>query len=298
MNNHFSNVNIGNNYTPNYQEHGLLQTLLNSMEGEAAAVDFYTRLAELAPSEKNRDTILKIAEDERIHLQSFVNLYYSLTGKHPNYQVERVAFNTYEEGLNISFDDELKDYETYRNQYLKTRNQTIRDVFFRALTDEIKHATIFNNLKASIVISNPTNKIAIKDYGPESFVVNIDEVTKRNDTFRTALWTGEHLQVTLMSIGVGGEIGLEIHPTLDQFLRIEEGEGIVQMGDQKEKLNFEERVADDFAIMIPAGKWHNVRNTGANPLKIYSIYAPPQHPHGTVHRTKAEAIAAEGRELE
>ena len=96
-----------------------------------------------------------------------------------------------------------------------------------------------------------------------------------------------------MSLHVGEDIGLEMHPDVDQFLRIEQGQGIVQMGDQQDQLNFEEEVFDDFAIVIPAGKWHNLTNTGDVPLKLYSIYAPPQHPFDTVHETKAEAMAAE-----
>lgn len=136
-------------------------------------------------------------------------------------------------------------------------------------------------------------QIELKDYGPEPFAVNINEASKQNDTFRTALWTGKHLQVTLMSINVGDEIGLENHPNLDQFIRIEEGEGIVKMGNTKENLDFQENVYDDFAFVIPAGKWHNLINTGDVPLKLYSIYAPPQHPRGTVHETKADAMAAE-----
>lgn len=133
----------------------------------------------------------------------------------------------------------------------------------------------------------------LKDYGPQPFAVNIEEVTKQNNNFRTALWTGSHLQLTLMSIPVGGEIGLENHPNLDQFIRIEEGQGLVQMGDREDYLNFQERVYDDFAFIIPAGKWHNLINTGNKPIKLYSIYAPPQHPFGTVHVTKADAEAAE-----
>jgi mannose-6-phosphate isomerase-like protein (cupin superfamily) len=132
-----------------------------------------------------------------------------------------------------------------------------------------------------------------KDYGPEPFVVNINEAAKRNNNFRTALWTGEHLQLTLMSINVGEDIGLECHPDLDQFIRIEEGQGIVLMGDNKNRLNFKANVSDDFAFIIPAGTWHNLINTGCNPLKLYSIYAPPQHPWGTIHETKADAEAAE-----
>ncbi|MED2004056.1 cupin domain-containing protein [Brevibacillus laterosporus] len=135
--------------------------------------------------------------------------------------------------------------------------------------------------------------IILKDYGPTPFVVNIDKATKQNNTYRTALWTGKHFQVTLMSINVGDDIGLEVHPTTDQFIRIEEGQGLVQMGDSKDKLDFQEMAYDDYAIMIPAGKWHNVTNTGNKQLKIYVIYAPPEHPYGTVHETKANAMAAE-----
>lgn len=129
----------------------------------------------------------------------------------------------------------------------------------------------------------------IRDYGPEPFVMNINEVTKKNNNFRTALWTGNHLQVTLMSINVGESIGLEMHPDVDQFIRIEQGYGLVQMGNNKNNLNFERKVYDDFAIIIPAGKWHNLTNIGNVPIKLYSIYAPPNHPKGTIHRTKADA---------
>ncbi|WHH61655.1 cupin domain-containing protein [Petroclostridium sp. X23] len=131
--------------------------------------------------------------------------------------------------------------------------------------------------------------IILKDYGPEPFVVNIEEATKQNNNFRIALWTGCHLQLTLMSINVGEDIGLEIHPNLDQFIRIEEGQGLVKMGDRKDCLDFQRKVYDDYAFIIPAGKWHNLINTGNKPLKLYSIYAPPQHPFGTVHETKEDA---------
>lgn len=131
--------------------------------------------------------------------------------------------------------------------------------------------------------------IILKDYGPEPFVINIEEATKQNNNFRIALWTGCHLQLTLMSINVGEDIGLEIHPNLDQFVRIEEGQGLVKMGDRKDRLDFQRKVSDDYAFIIPAGKWHNLINTGNKPLKLYSIYAPPQHPFGTVHETKKDA---------
>nr|WP_318246519.1 cupin domain-containing protein [Alkalihalobacillus algicola] len=136
-------------------------------------------------------------------------------------------------------------------------------------------------------------RIPLQDYGPKPFVVDINEATLKNNTFRTALWTGEYLQITLMSIGVGEDIGLEMHPNLDQFIRLEQGQGLVQMGMTKDNLPFEVPVYDDYAIVIPAGTWHNLTNTGKEPIKLYSIYAPPNHPFGTVHRTKEEAMEME-----
>ncbi|MFD3257809.1 cupin domain-containing protein [Paenibacillus lentus] len=136
---------------------------------------------------------------------------------------------------------------------------------------------------------DPLNARPIKDYGPNPFVVNIEQVTEQNNTYRTALWTGNHLQLTVMSINVGDDIGLEVHPATDQFIRIEEGQGVVEMGNSKDKLDFVKEVYEDYAIIVPAGKWHNLTNTGNKPLKIYVIYAPPEHPHGTVHKTKKDA---------
>ncbi|HZJ78905.1 MAG TPA: cupin domain-containing protein [Clostridia bacterium] len=127
------------------------------------------------------------------------------------------------------------------------------------------------------------------DYGSNPFVVDMEKATVQNDCFRTALWTGKHLQLTLMCIKPGSDIGLEVHPKLDQFLRIEQGQGVVLMGTCKENLNFQRRVYDNYAVLVPAGTWHNLVNTGCTPLKLYSIYAPPEHPFGTVHVTKKDA---------
>lgn len=129
----------------------------------------------------------------------------------------------------------------------------------------------------------------LKDYCGHPLVVNIDRLAKANTNFRTALWTGKHLQLTLMSIPVGTDIGVEMHPDLDQFLRIEDGCAMIMMGENEYELNYRKKVNGDYAILVPAGTWHNIINTGNRPLKIYSIYAPPQHPFGTVHKTKADA---------
>lgn len=131
------------------------------------------------------------------------------------------------------------------------------------------------------------------DHGDAPYVVDIQEATVENDTFRTTLWTGANLQLTLMTLQPGDDIGLEVHEDHDQFLRVEEGNGLVQMGPNKDELDFEAKVEDDSAVFVPAGSWHNLTNTGDIPLRLYSIYAPGEHPRGTVHETKAEADAAE-----
>ena len=130
----------------------------------------------------------------------------------------------------------------------------------------------------------------IKEHGAEPIVFDIEDVTDRNENFRTAFWTGTHLQMTLMVLQPGEDIGLELHTQTDQFIRVESGEGVVYMGDTEESLDFEQPIKEDFAVFIPAGKWHNLKNTGEEPLKLYSIYAPVEHEHGTIHKTREEGI--------
>ena len=129
----------------------------------------------------------------------------------------------------------------------------------------------------------------IRDYGASPLIFNIQHATTMNQNFRTTLWTGNDMQLTLMSIPVRGEIGVEMHPDVDQFIRIESGNAKVYMGRDRNSLQEKARVDGRYAIIIPAGTWHNIVNTGNRPLKLYSIYAPPQHPYGTVHKTKADA---------
>lgn len=125
------------------------------------------------------------------------------------------------------------------------------------------------------------------------WVDDIEKATLDNDTFRTVLFTGKHLQMTVMCLQPGEEIGVEKHDDLDQFIRIEEGMAQVQMGPSEHDLSQVHDVEDDWAAIIPGGTWHNVVNTGEGQLRLYSIYTPPEHPEGTVHQTKAEADAAE-----
>ena len=138
------------------------------------------------------------------------------------------------------------------------------------------------------------NQKSYTDFGPRPFVVDIAKATLANKTFRTALWTGPHLQLTLMSIAPGEDIGLEVHPHVDQFLRVEAGRGVTTMGLTEDNLAFVQPIFDDSAVFVPAGTWHNIVNTGDVPLKLYSIYAPPNHAPGTVHQTKEIAELEEG----
>lgn len=125
------------------------------------------------------------------------------------------------------------------------------------------------------------------------WVGDIEKATKDNGNFRTVLFTGGHTQLTVMRLGPGEDIGLEAHPHLDQFIRIEKGSGRVELGTTQGAVEETHDIEDDWAVIIPAGVWHNVVNTGSGELKLYSLYSPPEHPAGTVHRTKADAEAAE-----
>ena len=176
------------------------------------------------------------------------------------------------------------------------RNEAIE---LKTATSNIKLISFIAGVLLSGLSLTSCNNIAqdahvtLKDYGAEPTVLNIDAYTLSNNNFRTALWTGKLLQLTVMSIPVGGEVGLEQHLNTDQFLRIEDGQGKVFMGDAKGSLTFVETAEKDFAIFVPAGKWHNIVNTGKKPLKLYSVYTPVEHPHGTVHKTFEEAEEAE-----
>jgi len=128
------------------------------------------------------------------------------------------------------------------------------------------------------------------------WVKNIEDATLDNETFRTTLWTGKYAQLTIMNIKVGEEIGNEVHPEVDQFLRLEQGKAKVTFGKTEGQVDEEHDIQDAWAIIVPAGTWHNVINTGDIDLKLYSVYSPPNHPEGTVHETKADAEAAEAAE--
>lgn len=121
----------------------------------------------------------------------------------------------------------------------------------------------------------------------KGFVADIEELTEENSDFRRVLYTGKNLQLVLMAIQPGEEIGEEVHDDRDQFFRVEEGEGEVLIDGNRTKIE------SDDAIIVPAGARHNIVNTGEEPLRLYTLYAPPEHRDRTVHKTKADAEAAE-----
>lgn len=123
------------------------------------------------------------------------------------------------------------------------------------------------------------------------YVDNIEEATMQNSNFRQVLYTGKYCQLVVMNLKPGEEIGMEVHETVEQFFRIEEGEGKVIMNGEETEFKGE------FAIIVPAGTQHNVINTSPDRvLKLYTVYSPPNHPEGTIHATKADAMAAEEEE--
>ena len=125
------------------------------------------------------------------------------------------------------------------------------------------------------------------------WVGNIEEATTGNTYFRKVLFTGERMQLVVMTLRPGEEIGLEMHDHLDQFIRVESGRATVTMGPSKDEVADTHQLEDDWAVIVPAGTWHNVINEGDQLLKLYTIYTPPEHADGTVHETKADAHAAE-----
>lgn len=116
----------------------------------------------------------------------------------------------------------------------------------------------------------------------KGYFVNIEDETKENNDYRRVLYTSKHSQLVVMSIEPGDEIGEEIHE-LDQFIRVEKGKAKVVLNKTDER-----EVEDDWAVVIPAGLWHNVINTGDKPLKLYTIYTPPEHKDGVVQKTKED----------
>lgn len=119
----------------------------------------------------------------------------------------------------------------------------------------------------------------------QGYVTNIEEATSKNGYFRQVLYTALHSQLVVMALEPGEDIGMEVHPDHDQFIRVETGSGNAVLNGE------EHTISDSTAVVIPAGTEHNIINTGSTVMKLYTIYSPPEHKDGVIHKTKAEAMA-------
>jgi len=131
---------------------------------------------------------------------------------------------------------------------------------------------------------------SLEDKGDASIVMSIEQLVRQNTNFRIALWTGDLLQLTAMSIPAGSEIGMEQHKDEDQFIYVIEGHGTYYSGPKKDKMTYEQAIEPGSGVFVPKGKWHNITNDGSGPLKLFSVYAPPHHKHGTIHKTEADDV--------
>ena len=131
------------------------------------------------------------------------------------------------------------------------------------------------------VVASPNGGVFMKGY-----VKNIEDIAVKNENFRQVLYTAKNIQLVIMALKPGEEIGMEVHK-LDQFFRVEQGTGEAVLDDVRTG------ISSGFAVLIPAGTNHNIINTGDVPLKLYTIYAPPNHLDGVVHHTRADAEAAD-----
>ena len=131
--------------------------------------------------------------------------------------------------------------------------------------------------------------MSVDDIGPRPNAFDIETATRENSTYRTVVWTGAHLQVTLMSIPPGSSVGLEAHPDTDQFLRLDAGRGRVTMGPSEDDLPFVQEVEDGWCVTVPAGTWHDIVNIGETDMRLYAIYAPVHHAAGIVQETAQDA---------
>ena len=126
------------------------------------------------------------------------------------------------------------------------------------------------------------------DRGNSPSVVRLDEISRTNENYRNVLWTGEGIQLTVMSLGAGEETGLECYANTDRFIKITDGEGEISMGGASDKPYLNEPVSAGYAVIVPRGTSHTLKNTGRTPMKLYALSAPKMYPYGTVQQNKPD----------
>lgn len=286
MNRMNPNLNQGNAYdeqTANMVE--------ETLQREASLIPMYFQVLEPFRQDASGQGIMYAVQSKNQIAASLEQVYQYFTGQ--QIDTRQSAYKQEENGSIASVYEHAR--QSYEENYHKS--EQINEPHSRQLLYQLAMTDyqIANYLAGYLEPQQGSGMYSrVTDYGGNPFVIDIENAAEANTNYRTALWTGEHLQVTLMSIPVGSDIGLEVHPDTDQFLRIEEGEGTVQMGNRQDNLTIQRHVEEDSAIMVPAGTWHNITNTGDEALKLYTIYAPPHHPFGTVEHTKQEAMQSEG----
>lgn len=286
MNRMDSNGNQGHPY-----DEQTANIIEETLQREASTLPMYFQIVDQFRNDASAQGLVYAVQSRNQIAAGLEQVYHYFTGK----QLDRRQSEHHQErNVHIEgvYDHARQGYEENYHKSAQVNEPYSRQMLYQlAMTDY----QIASHL-AGYLENNQGNTIAsrVTDHGGNPFVIDIENAAENNTNYRTALWTGEHLQVTLMSIPVGGDIGLEVHPDTDQFIRIEEGSGTVQMGNRQDNLTIRQQVEEDSAIMVAAGTWHNITNTGDEALKLYTIYAPPHHPFGTVEATKEEAMQAEG----
>lgn len=128
-----------------------------------------------------------------------------------------------------------------------------------------------------------------KETDQQPFVIDFKELVMENDSYRKVIWTGNHIQALIMSIPENEEAGTEVHHNIDQYTRIEDGQGVCRMGPSPDEFTYERAITTNDTIFIPGNMWHNIINTGGRPLKLYTIYSIPEYAEGTIHHTREDA---------
>ncbi|MFS0749259.1 cupin domain-containing protein [Oceanobacillus sp. 1P07AA] len=273
----------------------LAEITLENLQKDVVTIQLLDQLSTSTNQQQYLNTLNYTREIKLRNINQLDYLYRTITGNAPNYQTASEASRNTEIGIQDVVERCIEDYEGNYKASLKSSSSAVQQLYYQLSSVGYMAANQLYNIYHYSRKSNSATTLnrQLEDHGGEPFVIDIEEAAEQNTAYRTAIWTGEHLQVTLMSIPIGNNIGLEVHPNHDQFIRIEDGDGVVQMGNQENNLTYRRQLSDSSAVMIPAGTWHNITNTGDEPLKLYTIYAPPEHSFGTVHQTKADALASE-----